>query len=85
MKRSDLKLHTVFCYKESNDAYFKILSGTRGLYVYAFYDATGRLDKGFEGYLKETDSNKGFTLTRHILGKQVAAFFPFNQFEVINQ
>jgi len=97
MKRSDLKQGTLFRLKRPTSIYYEIMRNPAGLYVSSLVDAErenpfegclkeleGYINESrFEGYIKETDSNKGFTLTRHILGRQVGAFFPFNNFEVI--
>ena len=85
MKRADLKEGTVFRRKDSvvRDLY-KIRGARPNLQVWSYTtpDCTGTAD--FEGYLLETDSHKGFTIANYIINKEVAAFFPFKDFELVN-
>lgn len=83
MKRSDLKDGTVF--RHHDGSVWCRIQSTRftGLQIisYETEECTGR--GHFEGYLRETDSNKGFTVSQWIIRKEVAAFFPFKDFEVV--
>ena len=85
MKRSDLKVDTIFRRKSDSRTWYKIRGGSLSMQVWSYRtpECTEAVD--FEGYLRETESHKGFTLEAYIINKQVAAFFPFNEFEVINQ
>lgn len=85
MKRKDLKAGTIFRYINGPTSYKISHSKHTGLQVWSYEDEACKGPSNFEGHVMKTDSNKGFTLYRFVMRNQVITFFPFNQFEVINQ
>lgn len=83
MKRSDLKGGTVF--RHHNGSVWYKITHTRftGLQVWSYEDEECNDRSRFEGFIRETESNKGFAVYQFILRKEVEAFFLFKDFEVL--
>ncbi|HWK58140.1 MAG TPA: hypothetical protein VNQ80_12410 [Parapedobacter sp.] len=84
MRRSDLKEGIIFRSTINDNTWYKIRGGGSITMQVWSYRSPECLDAwNFEGYIHETESNKGFTLENYIINKRVAAFFPFKDFEVL--
>ena len=80
MKKQDLKEGTIFRRRSNQNRIYTIIGSPAGHLV---YETATDASVYFQGYIKPTGSNKGFTLIQLILGKPVGAFFLFKDFEVI--